>query len=314
VKVYRADCPAKLNLFLEVLGRRPDGYHELATVMAPVDLCDTLEVRPARRFSLEVEGSELPGVNTVEKAWRAAARQCRVPAVRVRLVKRIPAGSGTGGGSSDAAAMIEALDLLFDLGLDRAAAAAEVGSDVAFFLGGGPALCTGRGELVAPLGRAPRLHAVLVWPGFPLSTAEVYRRVRQFLTRPRRDVIDFLNRFGRGRPEDLGRALFNRLEAAAFDLRPDLAALRRRLARRGFLGTRMTGSGSALFGLCASRAEAARLAKRIRGDEPGAAVWAVSGVAREGPPWRSRKSESSWSAPGATSSGPSAPSPSTTRS
>ncbi len=285
------DCPAKLNLFLEVLGRRPDGYHDLATVMVPIDLADTIEVRKAPRFTLEVEGADLPGINTVTRAWRAVRRRRRIPGARVRLVKRIPAGSGLGGGSSDAAAAIEALDRLYGLGLDRAAAGAEVGSDVNFFLQRGPALCMGRGEAVAPLAAAPRLHAVVVWPGFPLSTAGVYRRVREFLTPNPRDVIDFLNRYALGDVGRLGRALFNRLEAAAFALRPEIGALRRRLRRLPFAGTRMTGSGSAVYGLCASRAEAERLARRI-GEETRAFVVAASTLP-PGEPWRSPKSASS---------------------
>ena len=291
MKKIALDCPAKINLFLEVLGRRPDGYHDLATVMVPIDLFDTLEVREARRFSLEVEGADLPGINTVERAWRAVRRRRRIPGVRARLVKRIPAGSGLGGGSSDAAAAIEALDRLFDLGLDRAAAGAEVGSDVNFFLQRGPALCMGRGEAVAPLAAAPRLHAVVVWPGFPLSTAEVYRRAREFLTSTPRDVIDFLNRYASGVRGRLGRALFNRLESAAFALHPELAELRRRLGRPPFYGARMTGSGSAVFGLCSSRAEAERMARRI-GEERGTFTTAASTLSR-GESWRSPKSASS---------------------
>jgi len=285
------DCPAKLNLFLEVLGRRPDGYHDIATVMVPVDLADTIEIREARRYSLEVEGAELPGLNTVTRAWRAVRARRRIPGVRVRLVKRIPAGSGLGGGSSDAAAAIAALDLLFGLGLDRSEAGAEVGSDVNFFLQRGPALCTGRGEAVAPLPAGPRLHAVVVWPGFPLSTADVYRRARESLTGARRDVIDFLNRYARGDTDSLGRALFNRLETAAFALQPRLPALLRRLRRMPFAGARMTGSGSALFGLCASRAEAERLAREA-GKKIEAFIVATSTLSR-GEPWKSPKSASS---------------------
>jgi len=285
------ECPAKLNLFLEVLGRRPDGYHDLATVMVPIDLADTIEVREARRFTLEVEGADLPGVNTVALAWRAVRRRRRVPGARVRLVKRIPAGSGLGGGSSDAAAAIVALDRLFDLGLDLDAAAAEVGSDVNFFLQRGPALCTGRGEAVAPLAAPRRIHAVVVWPGFPLSTADVYRRMREFLTPHPRDVRDFLNRYASGGVKDLGRALFNRLEAPAFAIRPELAALRRRLLRFPFEGVRMSGSGSAVFGLCASRAEAARLARRI-GEETAGFTAAASTLPR-GESWKSPKCASS---------------------
>jgi 4-diphosphocytidyl-2-C-methyl-D-erythritol kinase len=263
MRVLRLRCPAKLNLWLEILRKRPDGYHELESVMAPVDVYDELEVRPAKRFTLEVEGPPLPGTNTVEKAFRAVARRSRIPGVRARLVKGIPAGSGTGGGSSDAAAMIEALDVLYDLGLDRHEVAAEIGSDVNFFLERGPALCTGRGEKVAPVPSGLPLHGVLYWPGFGLSTAAVYGRVKDFLTSTPRSVRDFLNLFARSGAGPLGRALFNRLEAPAFALHPELSALRDRLARLLPHGARMTGSGSALYGVCDSRAEAVKAARRV---------------------------------------------------
>jgi 4-diphosphocytidyl-2-C-methyl-D-erythritol kinase len=291
MKPLRRRCPAKLNLFLEVLGRRPDGYHELVSVMVPVDLYDVLEVAPARRFTLEVDGPPLPGVNTVEKAWRAVARKRRIPPVRVRLRKGIPAGSGTGGGSSDAAAMIEALDVLFDLGLDRHEVAAEIGSDVNFFLERGPALCTGRGEKVAPVPAGPPLHAVLYWPGFGLSTGAVYGGLRTRLTSRPRSVRDFLNIYARSGAARLERVLFNRLEAPAFALHPELSALRDRLDRLLPHGVRMTGSGSALYGLCDSRTEALRGAARVRSELAGFA--APVRLLDRGWTWRSRKSASS---------------------
>jgi 4-diphosphocytidyl-2-C-methyl-D-erythritol kinase len=284
-------CPAKLNLFLEVLGRRPDGYHDLATVMVPVGLFDVLSVQEARSFRLEVDGPPLPGTNTVEKAYRVVARRRPLPGVRVQLRKGIPAGSGMGGGSSDAAAMIEALDSLFDLGLDLHEVAREVGSDVNFFLERGAALCTGRGEKVAPIPSGPDLHAVIFWPGFPLSTAAVYAKVRDFLTPSPRPVIDFLNSFGRGGPGRLAGVLFNRLEAAAFALHPELSALRTRFAELLPHGARMTGSGSALYGLCGSGEEARRLARRVRRELAG--FVAASPVLTREVSWRSRKSASS---------------------
>lgn len=284
-------CPAKLNLFLEILGKRPDGYHELSTVMAPVSLYDTLTLRESKTFALEVDGPPLPGTNTVEKAYRAVAKRRKIPGVTARLVKGIPAGSGMGGGSSDAAAMIEGLDRLFDLGLDRHAVAAEIGSDVNFFLERGPALCTGRGEKVAPIKAGPELHAVILWPGFSLSTAAVYGRVREFLTPTPRPVIDFLNSFAREGPRGLEAELFNRLEDAAFALHPELEALRRRLAGLLPNGARMTGSGSALYGLCGSAAESQRLVRKVRGELSGF-VAAARVLGRE-VSWRSRKSASS---------------------
>lgn len=291
MRAVRLAAPAKLNLFLEILGRRPDGYHDLATVMVPLDFGDALTVREARGFRLEVDGPPLPRDNTLARAWRALARRRRLPGVAVRLVKRIPSGSGLGGASADAAALLRAADRLFDLDLDLQEVGAEVGSDVNFFLQDGPALCTGRGERVAPLVPRPPIHAVVVFPGAALSTPRVYGALGQFLTRRPRNVMDFLNFYGRSGATRLGRALFNRLERAAFALRPDLRASLRRLGRLPFAGTRMTGSGSALYGLCASRTEAERLARRIRDEWNTFALAATSNTGET--PWRSRKSASS---------------------
>lgn len=247
MKRIALDCPAKLNLFLEITGKRPDGFHEIVTVMVPIDLADTLEIREAKCFSLEVEGARLDGMNTVEKAYRAVARRKKIPGVRARLVKRIPAGTGLGGGSSDAAATIQALDALFELGLDREEAGAGVGSDVNFFFAKGPALCTGRGEIVRPLPTRRRIPVALLFPPFPNPTKEVYLRLNRTrdLTKPRRDVSSFLNRWEGTSDVEISRALFNRLEAPAFELRPDL---RTWLAHLGG-EARMTGSGSAVYRL-----------------------------------------------------------------
>ncbi|MBI2901660.1 MAG: 4-(cytidine 5'-diphospho)-2-C-methyl-D-erythritol kinase [Planctomycetes bacterium] len=261
------DCPAKINLFLELPGLRPDGYHEIVTVMVPIDLCDTIEIAPSRRFSLEVEGAALEGKNTVEKAYEAVARRRKIPGVRARLVKRIPAGSGLGGGSSDAASMIEALDGLFGLGLDREEAGAAVGSDVNFFFARGPALCTGRGEIVHPLPGRRRLHFALLFPPFANPTREIYAIHRKKgLTRGAKPVTGFLNAYASGSGDALERALFNRLEAAASGLRP---ALRTWMTRLG-PGARMTGSGSAVYRLVPDRAAAEALGARAASSTWGA--------------------------------------------
>src|SRR5438270_3967148 len=152
-------APAKLNLFLEVRGKRPDGFHDLETLMVAVDLFDTVELAPgpAGRITIECDPPGLPTGpdNLAYKAADALRRHANRPdlGAAVRLVKRIPAQAGLAGGSSDAAATITGLNRVWELNLsppDLAAVAAEVGSDVAFFLGGPSAWCTGRGELVTP--------------------------------------------------------------------------------------------------------------------------------------------------------------------
>lgn len=230
-------APAKLNLFLEVLGKRPDGYHELRTVMVPISLYDDVQLRRARTTRIEFD-PPVPGRTTVHRALSLVRARFR-GGVEIRVTKRIPMGAGLGGGSSDGAATLVGLNRLFRLGLDRDTLfdlAARIGSDVPFFLAGGPALCAGRGERVTPL-RLPRpMRFDVLMPDCFCSTPEIYRRLR--LRGPHRRVDEFLLSLADGRPR-----FFNRLEEPAFALYPKLARLRRALGP----DARMTGSGAALF-------------------------------------------------------------------
>jgi 4-diphosphocytidyl-2-C-methyl-D-erythritol kinase len=259
-------APAKLNLFLEVHGRRPDGYHEIRTVMHPIGLEDELEFRARRRRGVVVEGdtSELGEGNLIVRAARVLERIAgRALGAAVRVRKRIPVGAGLGGGSSDAAATIRALAALHRLDLEPRAlsdAAAAVGSDVAFFLEARTALCTGRGERVVPLIPAGRLNFVLVLPDESIATPRVYAAFKLALTRFRKDASQFLRFWSERNLAAIGGALFNRLEQPAFKLAPRLKALKRRMIALEPLGVLMSGSGSSLFALCRSRPEAAEMA------------------------------------------------------
>jgi 4-diphosphocytidyl-2-C-methyl-D-erythritol kinase len=265
-------APAKLNLFLEILGRRPDGYHEIETLMVAVNLHDRLTFAddPSGAVTLSCDDPALPtgGGNLVVKAAERlkAATGCPRGATIV-LNKVVPAEAGLAGGSSDAAATLVALDRLWDLKtppetLD--AVAGEIGSDVPFFLRAPAAVCRGRGERVeaVPLNRT--LHFVLVCPPFGVSTADVYRN----LTPPDRPnpvepVLDALAREG---PAVLGRSLFNRLQPTAEAIRPALGRVRDALAElvpSHLDGALMSGSGSAYFGLARDPAAAADAARRL---------------------------------------------------
>lgn len=228
-------APAKLNLFLEVLGKRPDGYHDLATYMVPISLCDTLAVRRAPRTRVTFDATGVPRVNTVTKAVDAVRAHARFRGgVDVRVAKRIPMEAGLGGGSSDGASTILALDRLFDLKLTMAEKldlAARVGSDVPFFMADGPACCFGRGEIVVAASAPAARKFVVVKPSYSLSTKLVFQT---------------MGRVPRPRPLDLGLR-FNRLEEPSFRLRPELRALRDAMRRAGYPDAMMTGSGSALF-------------------------------------------------------------------
>ncbi len=262
-------CPAKVNLFLEVLRRREDGYHDLDTVMQAIDLCDELHIAPLAGTELSLECSEpgLPadGRNLVVRAALALREHAGYQGgARMALLKRIPMQSGLGGGSSDAAGALVGLNAAWGLGRsveELRTVASTVGSDVAFFLYGGAARCSGRGEVVEPLAAPAVFHYVVVCPGEGISTAEAYGRLRP-LTSPRASASMLAACLARGSIEGAGERLFNRLEEAAFELRPGLREVKRRLAGVGvFAGVGMTGSGSAFFGLCRpedwSRARAA---------------------------------------------------------
>ena len=256
----RIEAPAKVNLFLEVLGKRPDGYHEIVTVMQTVGLSDTLEVAEGEGFEIEVEGIPIPpgGENLVLKAARLLAETAGTrKGARFRLLKRIPPGAGLGGGSSDAAAALMALDRVWDLKAskeDLAGVAARVGSDVPFFLHGEAALCRGRGELVEPLGALSVMPLLLIWPGLALSTRAVYEAV-ETPGPGARDVQGFLAALKTGDPGRLESACFNRLEPAALKVAPGLAEVPRWMGGLG-LKARMTGSGSAFYALGTARPEA----------------------------------------------------------
>lgn len=252
-------CPAKLNLFLEVVRRRPDGYHDLDTVMQAIDLYDDLHVAPRADGALTLECSD-PTLPTGERnlVLKAALALREGTGHRggahLRLVKRIPAEAGLGGGSSDAAGALVGLNAAWDLGLSSAElgdVAAAVGSDVAFFLAGGTARCTGRGEQVEPAEVAGTFHYVLVCPQAGVSTAAAYRSLCFPLTHRGASASMILCALAEGDIDAVGRSLFNRLETPAFRLHPSLSDGKARLAAVGcFAGVAMTGSGSALFGLC----------------------------------------------------------------
>ena len=266
-------APAKLNLFLEIHGRRADGYHDLESLMVAVEgLHDVLTFAddPSGRISLRCDDPTLPtgSENLVVKAaeaLKAAAGTDR--GVSIGLRKAIPAQAGLAGGSSDAAATLTALDLLWDLRMppdQLDALAGTIGSDVAFFRHGPAAVCRDKGDVVEPRALPGDLTFVLVCPPLGVGTADVYRR----LTPPERPrpIGSFLDALASGDPRAIGAGLFNRLQPVAETLCPALIRVRDALAALGNIldGHLMSGSGSAYFGLArdpgAARIAAARIA------------------------------------------------------
>lgn len=263
-------APAKVNLYLEVLAKRADGYHEIATLMVAVSLYDTLEFKEETsgeiRFDCDHPDLSTGPDNLVLRAAHLLQQRsgCQRGAY-VRLAKRIPLAAGLAGGSTDAAATLAGLNRLWRLGLgsqELASLGAELGSDVAFFFATPAAWCTGRGEQVAPLALGKPLWFVLVCPPFGLATAEVYRGLA--LRDQPQTGEPILRAVQEGDIDEIGRRLHNRLQAVALGLCPALAQVQAWLAGLGPAGQAMSGSGSSFFALCRDSREALRIARGLR--------------------------------------------------
>jgi len=270
----RIEAPAKINVGLRLLGRRDDGYHEIESLVMAVDLADTLEVRPAEgaEVTLQVRADpvEVPAdeSNLVLRAARLLQQESgTLKGARITLRKRIPVGRGLGGGSSDAAAALVLLNEFWELGLAGSqleAFAAQLGSDVPFFLGSPLSVMRGRGEVLQPLGYQAEVGVLLVVPPFALATKDVYRRWEPPLTTGGGEGKLWVQLLRDGMLEDLGRHLVNDLEAPARALRSELLGLRQALENVGAPCVSMTGSGSAMYALAADRQEARRMAQHLR--------------------------------------------------
>jgi 4-diphosphocytidyl-2-C-methyl-D-erythritol kinase len=285
------EARAKLNLGLAVGPVRADGYHEIATIYQSVTLADTLIATRARRgFALRIRHEDAsvrrgrarparapvpPGAaNLVLRAARAmAARAGMEGGARFLLVKRIPAQAGLGGGSADAAAAVAALAALFRPRMtvqERVALCAEIGSDVPFALRGGTAIGRGRGERLAPLSLARPFRAVIAVPRWRVSTARAYRQIsrRKLGLTAWPANLESVQLLGRERL-NLSRALRlgNTFEGVLGSRYEDFQSLRERLRAAGAVEARMTGSGSAVFGILAPSTPADLVVRRFEGNE-----------------------------------------------
>ena len=280
-------APAKLNLFIEVHGKRADGFHELETLMVSINLLDTLVFRQESSTQISLR-NHYSGCVSQKVATDSASASDEVPdgqdnlavkaaellkkttgvdkGIHIELFKRIPAEAGLAGGSSDAAAVLLALNRIWQLGLSRDELqryASEIGSDVAFFLSESPAaLCQGRGEIIRPLKKAPRLHFVIVKPDSGLSTAAIFKQCRPE-AKPR-GAAKLAEHLQRGDLTNVGQHLFNSLQTSAESLNPDVSRLIKELGRHPFVGHMMSGSGTSCFGVCRHRDEARMAAARLK--------------------------------------------------
>jgi 4-diphosphocytidyl-2-C-methyl-D-erythritol kinase len=282
--VIRELAPAKLNLSLEVLGRRPDGYHELATVFQTVGLCDELSFQPAEELAFEVDDPTLATEQNlvVRAARRLQETSGRQLGARITLRKRIPIAAGVGGGSADAAAALRGLRRLWRLPIDDAAlagVAAGLGADVPFLLGGGTALARGIGERIEPLPPLTGWWAVLYAPRYDVAdkTVRAYRALRPTDFSDGAATLALADALRGGRRPDLADGA-NGFERAAEELFPGLGEHRARLRAAGAPWVRLSGAGPTLFTLVPGRAEGEAIAARL-GVGP---VWAVPTAGYEG--------------------------------
>jgi 4-diphosphocytidyl-2-C-methyl-D-erythritol kinase len=269
-------APAKINLSLKVVGRRADGYHLIDSAVAPIGLYDDIHIDVGSAGRTEVSISCDPPDAAPSDDTNLAARAAKLflsavgtaARVSIRIAKRIPAGAGLGGGSSDAAAVLRTLNVMSGRPLpeaELAASALSLGADVPLFLFGRPARMRGIGEILEPHAVHFARPVVIAHSGMPLSTASVYAKYDDLLTMSA--PVSIVRASGR---EPLRTILLNDLEAAAFRVQPGLQSLKRRLCSLGAEGVLMTGSGSAIFGIWQHWDDASASAERLRS----AGIWA----------------------------------------
>jgi 4-diphosphocytidyl-2-C-methyl-D-erythritol kinase len=267
-------APAKINLLFDILGLRPDGYHEVKTVMHTLELADTLIISERTRgLQVTCDHPEVPvdEDNLVYSAVQALA-DCigKRPAIRVHIRKRIPLAAGMGGGSSDAAAVLLGLATLWKIKDRRKllTIAARLGSDIPFFLTRGCALGTGRGEKIRTWPAVSGIRIGIVNPGFGVSTTMIYKKFRLGLTRKRACINMMRRAIQQKNIEKIGENLFNALESVTERLFPQVHAMKADLLKCGAGAVLMTGSGPTVYGLLPTPSVAQRVRQKLGNKYP----------------------------------------------
>lgn len=265
-------APAKINLFLRVLRKRADGYHDIFSLMQKISLYDELTFSPRPEgIILNCPGTDLPADdgNLVVRAAKAIFSHADYSqGMEIRLVKKIPMTAGLGGGSSDAATTLMALNKICSLKLKKSELikiAAKIGADVPFFIFGNAALASGIGDKLKHLRNLPQISLILVKPDFDLPTKMVYENLNLRLTLGK-------NHYSIPRNLDLGdiiHGLHNDLESFSLKIHPELADLKKMLLRYGALGALMSGSGPTVFGIFGNEKEAEKVLEDIKKEVQG---------------------------------------------
>lgn len=255
-------APAKVNLHLRITGRREDGFHEISSLFAMIDLFDLLVIEPAGdgKITLTLDAAHVPAGegNIICRAAETLRQQANTEAgAKINLTKNIPVSAGLGGGSSDAAMTLIGLNRLWKVGLDRRelmAIGATIGSDVPFFLGDAASWVTGRGEKLKTVAMQKSLPLLLVKPAFGISAGDAYWG-SDFDFDPVDNSEKIIEDFATGSPEKIAKHLHNDLEPWAIKTHPELLALEEKVKETGPVGVLMSGSGSTLFALYENEAK-----------------------------------------------------------
>jgi 4-diphosphocytidyl-2-C-methyl-D-erythritol kinase len=282
---FKIKAPAKLNIRLKVTGRRRDGYHELVSIMVPIDLFDHLELSDTRGrgITLICEGMEVPAdeTNLVHRAARSFFSQTGFhEGITIKLFKSIPVAAGMGGGSSDAAATLLALNEMWSKPLSLSELhkiAIELGADVPFFLIGRPCLARGIGEILESIEAWPKCWYVIVRPPIEVSTPWVYGNLKLLLTT---SEYDYIKQILKGATVSIPQILENDLERVTAATFPIIETIKKSLIQAGAQGALMTGSGPSVFGVFSTKDRALsgkqNLITRNLGDVFMATTWSRS--------------------------------------
>ncbi|MFC1493977.1 4-(cytidine 5'-diphospho)-2-C-methyl-D-erythritol kinase [Thermodesulfobacteriota bacterium] len=273
--VIRVKAPAKVNICLKITGKRPDGYHDLFSVMVPVDLWDTLDLsmNDTGRIKIHSKGFSVPSDNN-NLVFQAAESffiktGIKNRGMEINLDKNIPVAAGLGGGSSDAASTLLALNKLYSYPMEKTAlheTALEIGADVPFFLEAIPSIATGIGEILEPLGNWPELWYLIVTPPVEISTAWAYKNFKMELTS---GEYSYIKKILKNDDIEVSSIIENDLEKVTSTRFPVINTLKRKIMDAGAEGAIMSGSGPSVFGIFLSRSKAASARDLLMSDNPG---------------------------------------------
>jgi len=272
LKIYEK-APAKINLMLDVLHKRPDGFHEVEMVMTMIDLADRLEMSEQKRDTIIITSQAgyipLDEKNLAFQAARLIKERYDVrKGVHIHLDKKIPVAAGLAGGSSDAAATLRGLNRLWGLNIPKEELlklGAELGSDVPFCVSGGTALATGRGEVLKPIPSPPQCWVIVAKPPINVSTAEVYGRLRSDQIQVHPSAERMIGALEQGSFHQMCKELGNVLEEVTLKMHPEVQQLKEGMLKLGADGALMSGSGPTVFGLVSKESKVARIYNGLRG-------------------------------------------------